>query len=648
MVHLIWKQVWRLIILVVGGAVLIVGIIMIVAPGPAFIVIPMGIAILATEFPWAKRWLHAMRDRALRAYRAVQRYRNIRAARRWSFEKTSREKVADTALADKLHSATATSLAKTQAIVADTPNWQELRRRAREIKRHTLTHLDHYLRRFITAAEANGAAVSWADTGDDACRLVVELARQRGVRQIVKAKSMTGEEIELNQALAEAGIEPVETDLGEMICQLGGEPPSHITAPVIHRSMEEIARLFKERGVIERIPPELDEEATPRPRPGALDEEATPRPRPGALDEEATPRPRPGALDEEATSRPRPGALDEEATPRPRPGALDEEAIPRPRPETLNALRLKAMDHHRRAEIAAELTAAARRYLREKFLSAEMGVTGANFAVAESGTIVLVENEANIRLSTTLPKLHVAIVGLEKLIPTLADLGTFLSLLPVAATGQRQSGYVSLIHRPYNELHIILLDNGRTRLLADPQHYDLLSCIRCGACLNVCPVYRHVSGHGYNSVYPGPIGSVLMPHLRDGRQYRQLPFASSLCGACTEICPVGIPLHERLLEWRDRIVRDGGRPKTEALAFAVWAWLMQHPRVYRGARPPADWLETCAGLMGPGRCWKETRELPKIAEETFAEWWEKHGQRFGAQPLSAVERSERYDADAEH
>jgi L-lactate dehydrogenase complex protein LldF len=464
----------------------------------------------------------------------------------WNFRQASREKVADTNLAEKLYASTGTSLAKAYAIMADMPHWQQLRERARQVKLHTLTHLDRYLDQFVKAAQAHGAKVAWADTGEDACNYVVELAQRLRVSRITKAKSMTGEEIEINHAIRRAGIEPVETDFGEMVCQLSGQAPSHVTAPIIQWSMEEVARLLKAHRIIGEIPAEIDGPPPPQD------------------------------------------------------------------------------SHARRIAAAAKLVAAARTALREKFLTAGMGISGGNFAVAESGTIVLIENEANIRLSTTLPPIHVAIVGIEKLIPRLADLGTFLSLLPVAATGQRQSGYVSLFHRPFGEFHIVLLDNGRSRLLADKQHHDLLSCIRCGACMNVCPVYRHVSGHGYNSVYPGPIGSVLTPHLRQEKHYRELPFASSLCGACAEICPVSIPLADRLLEWRDRIVAASGRPRTEAAVFAVWAWLMQHPELYRAARPPAAWIEAVAGLFGPVREWKATRDMPPLAGETFAQWWEKN------------------------
>lgn len=472
----------------------------------------------------------------------------------WRFDQVSREKVADTRLADKLHKATTTSIDKMDALVAEMPHWPQLREHARRIKLHTLSHLDEYLRQFVKAAEAAGSTVSWADTGEEACRQVVDLARRHGVTRVTKAKSMTGEEIEINHALEQAGIEPVETDLGEMICQLAGDTPSHVTAPIIHWSMEEVAQLLKAKGVIDRIPPALETFAA-------------------------------GEADGGGGTRSGPAG------------------------------------HAERMAAATQLVAAARTALREKFMTAGMGLSGANFAVASSGSLVLVENEANIRLSTTLPDLHVAVVGIEKLIPTPADLGTFLTLLPVAATGQRLTAYVSLIHRPFGKLHVIFLDNGRSRLLADEQHYDLLSCIRCGACMNACPVYRHVSGHGYGSVYPGPIGAVLTPHLRAADGDEQLPFASSLCGACSEICPVAIPLHERLLQWRQRIVADGDRPTAEALAFRAWAWLMEHPEVYRSARPPAAWMNVLAGLCGPSRQWRSTRDLPRLADEPFAKWW---------------------------
>jgi L-lactate dehydrogenase complex protein LldF len=458
------------------------------------------------------------------------------------FEEISRQRVGDISLADKLHKSTGTSLTKTQHLIDTMPHWQALRQHARQIKLHTLSHLDQYLRQFVDAATRNRIDVSWAATGQDACRQVIDLAAKYGVRRATKAKSMTTEEIHLNTALEDAGIEPVETDFGEMICQLAEVAPSHVTAPIIQWSIEEVARLLVKKEIIREIPPEL----------------------------------------------------------------------------------LGNASKEQRMAAAAKLVAAARRALREKFMSADMGISSANFAIAESGSIVLVENEANIRMSITLPDVHAAIVGIDKFIPRLADLGTFLTLLPVAATGQRQTSYVSILNRPFKHLHVILLDNGRSKLLADPEHFDLLSCIRCGACMNVCPVYRQVSGHGYESIYPGPIGAVLTPHLSPDEKFRELPFVSSLCGACTEICPVGIPLHERLLQWRERVTGSGERSRLEAGAFGAWAWLMEHPGVYRAARPPAGWIRAMAGMFGPAKNWSKTRVLPDPAEETFATWWKKN------------------------
>lgn len=457
----------------------------------------------------------------------------------WDFRKASVAALRRPRLAVQLHQATGTALDKRAHVVAEVPEWESLRHRARQIKLHTLTHLDRYVSQFVAAAESAGARVHWADTGDDACRMAVAAAKAAGAGLVAKAKSMASEEIHLNAALEAAGIRPAETDFGEMICQLAGQMPSHVTAPIIQWSLEEVARLLVERGVITHLP------------------------------------------------------------------TLPPADAPR-------AARIQA---------ASTLIAAARLKMRERFLAADVGVSGANFAVAESGSLVLLENEANIRLSTSLPRAHIAVVGIEKLIPRLEDLGTFLTLLPASTTGQRQACYTSLIHGPLRQLDIILLDNGRSRLLADPEHFDLLSCVRCGACMNVCPVYREVSGHAYGGVYPGPIGSALQPHLRGIDPFGELPFASSLCGACSEVCPVAIPLHERLLQWRERLVRDGMRPRSEALAFAGWAWLMSRPGLYRGMRPPAAWINAMASLFGPVRAWKQTRGPLPLAKQSFAQWW---------------------------
>ena len=454
----------------------------------------------------------------------------------WNFTDAARGFVADSALADKLHRATNLSLEKRDKVVAGLPQWEDLRQRARQIKLHTLTHLDRYVEQFVAAAEQAGAVVHWAGDAKAAQELIVDIARRSGVQRVLKGKTMAGEEIEINRCLKDAGIEPVETDFGEFICQLAGRMPSHVTAPIIEWSVEDIQKLLAERGIARGVAS---------------------------------------------------------------PGSAESD----------------------RERVAANLVAAARSYLREKFLSAQMCITGANFAVAESGVLVLIENEANIRLSTTLTPIQIAIVGIDKLIPRLDDLGVFLTLLPVSATGQRQTCYVSLIHRPLERLEIILLDNGRTNLLADPEQFDLLSCIRCGACQNVCPVYRHVSGQAYGGIYGGPIGAVLQPHLGGTDRYGELPFASSLCGACSDVCPVAIPLHERLLEWRNRLTADGRQPWMKRAAFRAWGWAMRHPLLYRRLRPPAEWLNEWGANTPVGKAWSKTRELPGVAPESFADWW---------------------------
>jgi len=355
--------------------------------------------------------------------------------------------------------------------MAAAPDWEELRERARQIKEHTITHLDFYLEQLVAKVSALGGKVYWAETGDDVCRYIVELARDRGVKSVVKSKSMTTEEIGLNPALSAAGVEPVETDLGEYIVQLRRETPSHIITPAIHLAREDIGRLFAEK---------LGIEYTPEPE---------------------------------------------------------------------------------------RLTAAARERLRSIFLSATMGVTGVNFAIAETGTLVLVENEGNGRFSSTLPDTLVAIMGIEKVIPKLADLSHFLEVLARTATGQKLTCYTNFINGPRRtddldgprEVHVVMLDNGRSRMLADPVLREALYCLRCGACLNVCPVYRRIGGHAYGFPYSGPIGSIISPNLF-GSAAAQLPFASTLCGACREICPVKIDIPRILLHLRWKEGGGDGAP----------------------------------------------------------------------------------------
>ena len=432
-----------------------------------------------------------------------------------------------------------------EAAFSDFPEGDALRDRARAIKQQTLLGLDRYLDEFATRAEANGCVVHWAPDAADANEIVCRLAVERGARLAAKSKSMTTEEIGLNDSLESAGVRSVETDLGEYIIQLANEAPSHIIIPAIHRNVGQIADLFHEK------------HGTPR------------------------------------------------------------------------------------SEQHEQLTREARSRLRAVFLEADLGITGANFAIAQTGSIAIVENEGNVRLTTALPRCHIAVVGMEKVIPDLASLGVFLRILARSATGQKMSSYVSLITGPRREweedgpeeLHIVILDNGRSRLLADPVLREALACIRCGACLNVCPVYRHAGGHAYGWVYPGPIGAVINPSLVGPERAGALPFASSLCGACREVCPVRIDLPKLLLHQRAKVTsrapQSGSR--LERLLVRLFARAMASPVLYalaaraarHAARPFArrGWIRRAPGLGG----WTAARDFPAPARESFRERWARRG-----------------------
>lgn len=422
------------------------------------------------------------------------------------------------------------------------PEYQELRQHAHDIKKHTLDHLDFYLEELQRNVIARGGKVIWATDGQEACDFIRNLARERGVKIIVKSKSMTTEEIHLNKHLEEDSIEAVETDLGEYILQLAGEKPFHIIAPALHKTREDVADIFERRL------------------------------------------------------------------------------------------------HSARETTPERLTAIARAALREKFLEAGMGITGANFLVANSGAVAIVENEGNARLSSSAPPIHVVVSGLEKVIPRAQDLAVFLKLLARSATGQPLSVYTSFLAGPRRpgepdgpeEFYLVLLDNGRTRVLADAGKRQSLYCIRCGACLNHCPVYRKIGGHSYPWVYSGPIGKILTPQFMGLHQDSWLPFASSLCGACGEVCPVKIDIPKILLELREEIVERENR--MERLAFRAFAWVMRHPRVYErmgalasGAAPKAEdgWIQSLPRLLavGPLKAWMSQRDLPAPPARSFRELW---------------------------
>jgi L-lactate dehydrogenase complex protein LldF len=463
------------------------------------------------------------------------------------FERAAHEALQDVQLRRNLAKATSAIREKRALATGELPDWQALREAGRAIKAHTVANLDHYLMRLEQSVLARGGQVHWARDAAEANSIVQTLVTATGAREAIKVKSLTTDEIGLNDALASIGVHALETDLAELIVQLAHEPSSHILVPAIHKNRSEIRELF------------------------------------------------------------------------------------------LRSMGLKASEL---SDAPSDLAAAARRFLRGKFLSATVGISGANFAVADTGAVCVVESEGNGRMCTTLPQTLITVMGIEKVVPSWRAMEVFLQLLPRSSTAERMNPYTSfwtgVRHGDGPQaFHLVLLDNGRSDVLASEDRRQTLYCIRCSACLNTCPVYARVGGHAYGSHYPGPIGAILTPQLVDTPEADTLPFASTLCGACYEVCPVKIDIPSVLLDLRHRAVErrrlhrgrlaaldtEDGAMRLAAGIFAQphryrwvqrWARLVQRPFVKDG------YVERLPGYLGG---WTRTRDLPAVAGTTFREWW---------------------------
>jgi L-lactate dehydrogenase complex protein LldF len=455
-------------------------------------------------------------------------------------EEQIRRTVGNSKIQLAVYSATARLKEKRAEVVAPEvlPEYQELRTQANRIKKHTLENLDVYLEEFEANVEAHGGKVIYARNGDEVADFILGLARERGVKMLVKSKSMTTEEIHLNERLEHHHLEAVETDLGEYIIQLAHDRPYHIVAPAVHMTRQDVADVFEKN------------------------------------------------LPDARTEEPEKQAM------------------------------------------------IARRNLREKFLAAGIGISGANFLVADSGAVCIVENEGNARLTTTAPRIHIAVAGMEKMIPRARDLAVFLKLLGRSGTGQLLTVYTSFLSGPRrgsetdgpDEFYVVLMDNGRTRLLADADKRQSLYCIRCGACLNACPVYRKIGGHNYPWAYSGPIGAIITPQFEGIAKDPWLPFASSLCGACAEVCPVKIDIPKILLDLRKEVVEERaahGGGFLERKAFQMYGWLMRRPKLYAMAGRIGAKMARLPGAtsMGPAAKWGSVREVPLPAKKSFRDQW---------------------------
>jgi L-lactate dehydrogenase complex protein LldF len=462
------------------------------------------------------------------------------AAHAQDFPAAAKELLTNTQLRHNVRHATSVIRGKRARVVGEMADWEDLREAGHQIKDHTLRHLDVYLEQFEEACIRAGGKVHWARDADEANRIVIGIIQSHGQTEVIKVKTMTSDEVGMNPALEAAGITPYETDLADLIVQLGEDKPSHIVVPALHRNRMEIRQIFLDKmGLCEL------------------------------------------------------------------------------------------------GDKPQDLTNAARHYLREKFLRVKVGISGANFAVAETGAVCVVESEGNGRMCLSLPEVLISLIGIEKVIPRFSDLEVFLQLLPRSATGERMNPYnsiwtgISAGDGP-REFHVVLLDNGRTNVLADEESRETLDCIRCGACLNACPVYQQTGGHAYGSIYSGPIGAIVTPQLQSMQHSQTLPYASSLCGACYEVCPVKINIPEILIHLRGKVVQNGDAPLAEWLSMKAAAFALSSAgrlaamqKLARFAQWPFEKdgnLHHLPGLLGG---WTETRDLPSIPDESFRDWWAK-------------------------
>jgi L-lactate dehydrogenase complex protein LldF len=452
-----------------------------------------------------------------------------------NFPENAKRAVDDSQLRRNIRKATATIRERRAGLVAETPDWQQLRDAGAAIKDDVLHHLDDYLEQFERNATARGAHVHWARDADEANRVVTGLIRATGRNEVIKVKSMATQEIGLVRALEQDGIAAHETDLAELIIQLSHDRPSHIVVPALHRNRAEIRRIFLDG--MDDAPPDLSDD----------------------------------------------------------PRALAE---------------------------------AARLHLRRLFLKTKVAISGANFAIAETGGLLVAESEGNGRMCLTLPDTLISVVGIEKLIPTFTDLEVFLQLLPRSSTGERMNPYNSVWTGVTpgdgpQSVHIVLLDNGRTKALADQIGRQALRCIRCAACLNVCPVYERTGGHAYGSTYPGPIGAIVTPLMVGVEHAPEPAFASSLCGACYEVCPVKIDIPTVLVKLRADAVK-AKRHKAEDALFAAAANAMSGRRRWTAALKLAPLMRFIRrGAPPPLSRWTRTRDLPDPPQQSFREWWSK-------------------------